>query len=64
MQPKAMEASTPEKSAVSKASPPSKKARTADFSAVVKRSHSITENSLLDSIMGEKKIKEKVINDR
>ena len=51
--------------AVEKASPPSKKARTADFSSVVKRSHSVTENSILD-IMNDSigKFKEKVINDR
>ena len=50
---------------VEKASPPSKKARTADFSSVVKRSHSVTENSILD-IMTDSigKFKEKVINDR
>ena len=50
---------------VEKASPPSKKARTADFSSVVKRSHSVTENSILD-IMNDSigKFREKVINDR
>ena len=45
-----------------KASPPSKKARTADFSTVVKRSQSVNENSILD-IMGDSvaRYKEKVI---
>jgi hypothetical protein len=41
-------------------SPPSKKLRTADFSTIVRRSHSITENSI---DMG-KSVTEKVINDR
>ena len=52
--------------AVQKASPPSKKARTADFSTVVKRSQSVTENSILDQIMEDstRKYQEKVINDR
>ena len=50
---------------VEKASPPSKKARTADFSTVIKRSHSVTENSILDIMTDSiEKFKEKVINDR
>ena len=55
----------PEPGTVQKASPPSKKARTADFSTVVKRSQSVNENSILD-IMGDSvaRYKEKVINDR
>jgi len=49
---------------VEKASPPSKKARTADFSTVIKRSHSVTENSILDIMTDSiEKFKEKVIND-
>ena len=41
-------------------SPPGKKSRTADFQAIVKRSHSVTE----ESIDMNKSYKEKIINDR
>ena len=41
-------------------SPPSKKLRTADFSSIIKRSHSMTEEALEI----EMKIKKKIVNDR
>ena len=41
-------------------SPPGKKSRAADFQAIVKRSHSVTE----ESIDMNKSYKEKIINDR
>ena len=44
-----------------KASPPSKKLRTADFGTLIRRSHSITESNIAD--MFKKTYKEKLFND-
>ena len=49
----------PEAALVNDSSPPSKKAKTADFSSLIKRSDSITLSE-----MHSEELKEKVINDR
>ena len=47
-------------SSSTKSSPPCKKSRSADFQMIVKRSHSVTE----ESIDMDKSYNEKIINDR